>query len=94
MGTSSEWLQVAAFGAFWGFFFLVWEALSQRDWHSRLNLSGLVLASGSVGMVHIFGWRALHGMPTIIFTVATIGTVATGLAERGLRAADASQNTP
>jgi hypothetical protein len=87
MGTSSEWLRVAAFGAFWGLFFLVWDALTQRDWSSRLNLSGLVLASCSVGMFHVFGWRALHGTLAIIFAVATIGTVATGLAMRRRRKA-------
>ena len=94
MGTSSEWLRVVAFGTFWGLFFLVWDALTQRDWSSRLNLSGLVLASCSVGMFHVFGWRALHGTLAIIFTVATIGTVAAGLAKRRLRkAAGTSQPT-
>jgi hypothetical protein len=93
MGTSSEWLQVAAFGAFCGFFFLLWEALSQRDWPSRLNLLGLVLASCSVGMFHVFGWKAMHGMLAIVFATATIGTLATGLVKRRRRkAAEASQN--
>lgn len=85
MGIPSEWLRVAAFGLFWGFFFLTWDVLSFRDWRSKVNLSGLALSSCAVGMFHVFGWNALHGMKAVVFTVATVGTALVGLAKRHAR---------
>ncbi len=85
MGKTSEWLGVIAFGAFWGLFMFLWDAITNPKWFTRSNLVKLALASLVVGMGHEFEWRILHGKLAVLFGAAILGALVLGLAERRAR---------
>jgi hypothetical protein len=92
MGTASQWLRVVGFGAFFTAFMLLVSVSGIPKWFAfprfprlskLLNICILVLGSISIGMVHQFDWKVLlTGKLGGVFALATLTTVASGLAAK------------
>jgi hypothetical protein len=91
MGTTSEWLQVAAASAIFGTLMFLWEALTKRESFAEwFNLASIAFLSLAWGMMMLFRWRVLRGGIGVVFAMTVLGLVATGLAGRRARQAGVS----